>query len=507
MTSYNGPVEAVNDATHSVLSESEHGEHCEFTWNVEHYGKFSSLFTMPLLLTSHPTDPGDFNNSQLDENSPQPHASEIYLTPWDQMRSNNSDSGSDCPSPTSRPSTPASSPHLSHYEISSSASDLHLALEDLGNWNHAGVLTAPHSPVASIYNLSAASKSCPDMWQTASSQVLSESSTGSLLPPPNPAFEFTTPPESRNLALYADAYSSSSYDWTHPNSPAFSGHSSDYSPVHASPSPSYGHSPGFSGNSSEYSPSPHSSTSLYSHSLALRNAVHSPVPQIRVLTPFIHTTSDDLSQTYSTGTPALTSSHSLTSEEWSPLGRLPRSRTSSGYFSHAPRAQPTAVVPSEILSEVFDCMDGNEGPFKDASDIQRKVMSNLGISREDQKGKRLFGKAAKNTVSTPAGLAASRNRRRHEAKWVCQICGNNFTRNAGLKNHLKAHVGVTDQECQYCHNVFNTSLSRHEERCNSNPTKAKTQRKKNPSKARVTTVPIVFSNTLQTSPLFMKTPF
>ncbi|KAF9471663.1 hypothetical protein BDN70DRAFT_551198 [Pholiota conissans] len=70
-------------------------------------------------------------------------------------------------------------------------------------------------------------------------------------------------------------------------------------------------------------------------------------------------------------------------------------------------------------------------------------------------------------VSSTAGRIASVGRRKNEASFVCELrsCGGSFTRKNGLINHYRSHLGIADRFCQYCHQGFTTSLSRHERNC------------------------------------------
>ncbi|KDR79045.1 hypothetical protein GALMADRAFT_224296 [Galerina marginata CBS 339.88] len=260
------------------------------------------------------------------------------------------------------------------------------------------------------------------------------------------------------------------------------------------------HSPSIDSNASLHAPSPHSPQSP---SFNGSFAEHSPDPQSffdshRIQSLDIHT-----SNYYNAlpETPFLDSSYSLlgSSEDnlpSTPLEGLPHVGSSNHHGLLCKQEPVThdlvaraAFTPSDIILEIVDCVDpdNEESSSKDAAEIKRIVIHKFGMSEEDQAVRRHFSKPAKDTVCTQAGRIASRKRRLHPAKWICPICKDDFTRRAGLNNHLKSHVGVTEYECQHCHNVYNTSLSRHEDRCIKNPAKVKISRKRAPIKTQKTT--------------------
>ncbi|KDQ54360.1 hypothetical protein JAAARDRAFT_135625 [Jaapia argillacea MUCL 33604] len=67
---------------------------------------------------------------------------------------------------------------------------------------------------------------------------------------------------------------------------------------------------------------------------------------------------------------------------------------------------------------------------------------------------------------TPAGLSATRARRADQekpGKFICGICGGDFTRRSNLDAHTRSHLGVRPYSCTECNGKFGTRsvLNRH----------------------------------------------
>ncbi|KAF8959469.1 hypothetical protein BDZ97DRAFT_1837297 [Flammula alnicola] len=114
------------------------------------------------------------------------------------------------------------------------------------------------------------------------------------------------------------------------------------------------------------------------------------------------------------------------------------------------------------------------GPItsQDPSIIRQQFIYRLSLSGNLGLGsKNFFKKPTKAKVSSMAGLRASTSRRKVDAAFFCELdyCKAGFTRKNGLLNHYRAHLGIADKECKFCHMFFTTSLRRHEQKCKSNP--------------------------------------
>lgn len=70
-------------------------------------------------------------------------------------------------------------------------------------------------------------------------------------------------------------------------------------------------------------------------------------------------------------------------------------------------------------------------------------------------------------VASNAGIKASEARRTKEARFKCDSCGQTFTTNHNLKNHLNVHLGVKEHTCGSCRRDFTTQsvLARHMKTC------------------------------------------
>ncbi|KAJ7592781.1 hypothetical protein C8J56DRAFT_482706 [Mycena floridula] len=76
------------------------------------------------------------------------------------------------------------------------------------------------------------------------------------------------------------------------------------------------------------------------------------------------------------------------------------------------------------------------------------------------------------TLASDKIIAASNKRRKHQARFSCDICGQNFTARHNLQNHLNAHDGVKNFACKFCdfRAVTAAVATRHETNaCKSNP--------------------------------------
>ncbi|KAJ7755502.1 hypothetical protein B0H16DRAFT_716205 [Mycena metata] len=76
------------------------------------------------------------------------------------------------------------------------------------------------------------------------------------------------------------------------------------------------------------------------------------------------------------------------------------------------------------------------------------------------------------SVATDATVIASKNRRREptkRGKFICHLCGNDFTAKHNLKNHVNSHNSVKDFGCKDCGQFFGTPhvLKRHRDKCKS----------------------------------------
>ncbi|TEB25124.1 hypothetical protein FA13DRAFT_1637716 [Coprinellus micaceus] len=65
------------------------------------------------------------------------------------------------------------------------------------------------------------------------------------------------------------------------------------------------------------------------------------------------------------------------------------------------------------------------------------------------------------------GIKASEARRTKEARFKCDSCGQTFTTNHNLKNHINVHFGVKEHSCGSCKRDFTTQsvLARHMKTC------------------------------------------
>lgn len=114
--------------------------------------------------------------------------------------------------------------------------------------------------------------------------------------------------------------------------------------------------------------------------------------------------------------------------------------------------------------------DEDMGPQKPQA-MRKSLMRHYRTFFDEHKVLRMFGKAAKERVSTLNGLRASASRRKNPAKFFCDWCQSGFTRKHNLDNHMKSHFGITDLACQFCSKAFTTIpvQKRHQETCQSNP--------------------------------------
>ncbi|CAA7268177.1 unnamed protein product [Cyclocybe aegerita] len=128
-------------------------------------------------------------------------------------------------------------------------------------------------------------------------------------------------------------------------------------------------------------------------------------------------------------------------------------------------------------------MDPLSGASPKPEHIRKSLMSQYQDWQNNAKVMKIFSKAAKDKVSTVAGLRASLQRRKTIAKFFCEHCGSSFTRKHNLNNHLKSHYGITDLECQYCGNPFTTIpvKKRHEDTCKENPDRKPSTSTKKPA--------------------------
>ncbi|KAF5367189.1 hypothetical protein D9758_003895 [Tetrapyrgos nigripes] len=77
------------------------------------------------------------------------------------------------------------------------------------------------------------------------------------------------------------------------------------------------------------------------------------------------------------------------------------------------------------------------------------------------------GGGFKTVVGSDKILKASGERRKNEAKFKCDKCGNSFTAKHNLQNHLNSHNGIRPFECIGCHASFTTkgTYTRHISKC------------------------------------------
>ncbi|KAJ6507756.1 hypothetical protein C8R47DRAFT_1099464 [Mycena vitilis] len=72
-------------------------------------------------------------------------------------------------------------------------------------------------------------------------------------------------------------------------------------------------------------------------------------------------------------------------------------------------------------------------------------------------------------VSSPAGVHASNLRRKKKARFFCERpgCGQSFTAQHNLDNHMNSHDGIKPYECRSCKAAYTTrgTKNRHERRC------------------------------------------
>jgi len=91
------------------------------------------------------------------------------------------------------------------------------------------------------------------------------------------------------------------------------------------------------------------------------------------------------------------------------------------------------------------------------------------------------------TVASKAGIKASEMRRTKKAKFKCDQCGQDFTTNHNLKNHLAVHNGVKEHGCDACTKAFTTQsvLARHTKTCKAIPGNLEKRRSAGDARARV----------------------
>ncbi|KAJ3503757.1 hypothetical protein NLJ89_g8291 [Agrocybe chaxingu] len=138
-----------------------------------------------------------------------------------------------------------------------------------------------------------------------------------------------------------------------------------------------------------------------------------------------------------------------------------------------------------VFAKDVDCMGMN--PPLDISPkpehVRQSLISQYQHWQDSAKVMKIFSKAAKDKVSTVAGLRASLQRRKSIAKFFCEHCNSSFTRKHNLNNHLKSHYGITDLECRHCGNPFTTIpvKKRHEDTCKGNPDRKPSASTKKPA--------------------------
>ncbi|KAJ7036303.1 hypothetical protein C8F04DRAFT_483862 [Mycena alexandri] len=92
--------------------------------------------------------------------------------------------------------------------------------------------------------------------------------------------------------------------------------------------------------------------------------------------------------------------------------------------------------------------------------------------RRDTSAQDRHDASAYRSVATDATVIASKNRRREPTrlgKFICDLCGNDFTAKHNLKNHVNSHNSVKDFGCKDCGQFFGTPhvLKRHRDKCKS----------------------------------------
>ena len=97
-------------------------------------------------------------------------------------------------------------------------------------------------------------------------------------------------------------------------------------------------------------------------------------------------------------------------------------------------------------------------------------------------------------VTTRAAIEASELRRKFPAKYFCKYCERGFTRKSNLDRepclqvliyflmlkliaeHHQSHLGVPNKLCNFCGQMFMSSISRHKRSCKQNPERQGTNR-------------------------------
>lgn len=101
--------------------------------------------------------------------------------------------------------------------------------------------------------------------------------------------------------------------------------------------------------------------------------------------------------------------------------------------SPLPKSEPSEPIGiPEVTEFISEASDGQS--HLDPANIRTQLLHTLSPTSGDVKT--LFSKNPKNSVSTPAGRAASEMRRKHPARFACQFtgCDATFTRKLGLES-------------------------------------------------------------------------
>ncbi|KAL0953180.1 hypothetical protein HGRIS_004435 [Hohenbuehelia grisea] len=128
-------------------------------------------------------------------------------------------------------------------------------------------------------------------------------------------------------------------------------------------------------------------------------------------------------------------------------------------------ASPVDILPLSPLYETSHNEPAIGSPSGDGANDDTFLPSSPGISRKKHTQTIILGQRVtkspkmRSTIASDATLKAAENRRKAEARFVCQICKNGFTAKHNLTRHLLAHRGEKPYRCE-CGQSFTNKWDR-----------------------------------------------